>query len=118
MEFATHRLPISARHRSIPRRDLVLGGADNVLEVAIIIGTTRHLSGARRVFGGIGGPVLTLFIWPSAAGGSGTSDAVHDTGSPLVGRGTRNGCGPGTFDIVFHAAPWRRGRAAASGRCN
>jgi len=88
----------------IPRRDLVLGAGDSLsLEVAIIQWDNPS-SPALDVAGGIGGPTLTLFIWPA-----GCWPRSWDYGAPCMtpgsplwsGDGTISGCGPGTFDISF-----------------
>ena len=97
-------LPYLRGPNHIPRRDLVLGGADSMaLEVAIMEWDNPSAP-ALDLTGGIGGPVLTLFIWPA-----GCWPRSWDYGAPCMtpgsplwsGDGTISGCGPGTFDIVF-----------------
>ena len=58
-------LPYLRGPNHIPRRDLVLGGADSMaLEVAIVE-YDNPAAPALDLTGGIGGPTLSLFIWPA-----------------------------------------------------
>jgi hypothetical protein len=88
----------------IPRRDLVLGAADSMaLEVAIVQ-YDNPSAPALDLTGGIGGPTLTLFIWPASWWPRSWDYGAPcmTPGSPLwSGDGTISVCGPGMFDIVF-----------------
>lgn len=97
-------LPYLRGPNHIPRRDLVLGGADSLaLEVAIVE-YDNPAAPALDLTGGIGGPTLTLFIWPA-----GCWPRSWDYGAPCMtpgsplwsGDGTISTCGPGTFVIAF-----------------
>jgi len=56
-----HRNPIH-----IPRRDLVLGASDSLALEVSIIENDDPTGAALDLSGGIGGPALTLYIWPAA----------------------------------------------------
>ena len=76
-------LPYLRGPNHIPRRDLVLGGADSMaLEVAIVE-YDNPAAPALDLTGGIGGPTLTLFIWPA-----GCWPRSWDYGAPCMTPGS------------------------------
>jgi|SRR5215471_10469645 len=76
----------------IPRRDLVLGGADSVLLEVSIVESDTPCAPALQITGGIGGPALRMTVWPD------TGRWVRDYGMWLPTCGTPIWSGVGTID--------------------
>lgn len=100
-----------------PRRDVVVSAADSATLNVSIIESDDPDAAPLEVTGGIGGPMLSLFIWPSSC-----LSRSWDYGAPVMtpmtplwsGDFTLTDAPTATFSITFPPAPmgsWPR-------RCN
>ena len=111
MTLATLVLPYNRTSPvHIPRRDIVLGGADSLgLEVSIVE-CDNPSAPALVLTGGIGGPVLTMTVAPDRRAGSPYRDYgfgwyTLSSGSAIwSGTGTISATERGTFEIHFPTA--------------
>ena len=99
----------------IPTRDLVLGGTDSLTLCVTVVDCDDPNAAPLELTGGIGGPALSLFVWPGGHG-RGYWGGCHDYGWGWYGggvagpgtvlyaaTGTVSATVPGTFDIVIPA---------------
>jgi len=96
-------IPYDRPPNHIPRRDLVLGAADNVWLQVSVIQYDDPSAEAITLTGGIGGPALRMAVWPV-----GDYPTSWDYGLPTPtcgtllwsGNGTISETEIGTFDMV------------------
>ena len=123
----TQQTPDAALHahrspRRIPIRDLVLGGTDSLTLCVTVVECDDPNAAPLELTGGIGGPALSLFVWPGgqvgdmAFGAAATTTAGVGQGGryPEASPGPARCCMPppelapattlpGTFDILIPA---------------
>jgi hypothetical protein len=103
----------------IPTRDLVLGGTDSLTLCVTVVECDDPNAAPLELTGGIGGPALSLFVWPGGHGrgywggchdygwgwpGGAVSGGVAGPGTVLwSATGVVSATVPGTFDVVIPA---------------
>ena len=104
----------------IPIRDLVLGGTDSLTLCVTVVECDDPNAAPLELTGGIGGPALSLFVWPGGHGrgygwggchdygwgwpGGAVSGGIAGPGTVLyAATGTVSATTPGTFDILIPA---------------
>ena len=115
----------------IPVRDLVLGGTDSLTLCVTVVECDNPDAPPIELTGGIGGPAVSLFVWPGGYGPGYGWGGCHDYGWGWHGGGV---AGPGTAlwsatgdDLrdmspesstsASRRAQWAPGRYDAAGRC-
>ena len=77
----------------IPTRDLVLGGTDSLTLSVTVVDRDSPDAVPIELSGGIGGPTISLFVWPGGYGPGYGWGGCHDYGWGWRGGGV---AGPGT----------------------
>jgi hypothetical protein len=82
----------------VPTRDLVLGGSDSVTLLVSIVDRDSPDALPIALTGGIGGPVLSMFVWPDSRGCHGPNFGGWGSGWDYGWGGWYGGgvAGPGT----------------------
>jgi len=82
----------------VPTRDLVLGGTDSVTLNVSIVDRDSPDALPIELSGGLGGPTVSLFVWPDHRGGYGPHFGGWGPGDDYGWGGWHNGgvAGPGT----------------------
>lgn len=82
----------------VPTRDLVLGGTDSVTLSISIVDRDSPDALPIELSGGIGGPAVSMFVWPDHRGGYGPNFGGWGSGCDYGWGGWYNGgvAGPGT----------------------